>query len=128
MNETSWSHVFNEFDNLELTRLLVEPDQVLPHPPYSLNLAPSDFHIFNSLQHILAGQSFKTHNDVKKCMNEYFYSKDEPFSIRVFKCCLKDGKKPFFCIKNTSSIECLILIYNLFMNFIKKGKKLASTS
>lgn len=50
--------------------------EVLPHPSNSPKLAPSDFHIFKSHQHTLAGQSFKTCNDVKKLIN---ISKDESF-------------------------------------------------
>jgi len=34
--------------------------EVLPHPPYSPDLAPSDFHLFGSLQEFLGGQYFST--------------------------------------------------------------------
>jgi hypothetical protein len=30
------------------------------HPPYSPNLAPSDFHLFSHVKHCLRGQSFQT--------------------------------------------------------------------
>jgi [histone H3]-lysine36 N-dimethyltransferase SETMAR len=30
----------------------------LPHPPYSPDLVPSDYHLFRSLQHFLKGKSF----------------------------------------------------------------------
>jgi hypothetical protein len=30
-----------------------------PHPPYSLDLAPSDFHLFAYVKHGVRGQSFK---------------------------------------------------------------------
>ena len=36
--------------------------EVLPHPPYSPDLAPSDFHLFRSLSNALRGVSFN--NDV----------------------------------------------------------------
>ena len=53
--------------------------EVLPHPPYSPDLAPTDFHIFRSLQHYLAGQHFKTRDEVKKCIDDFIDSKDEDF-------------------------------------------------
>lgn len=32
---------------------------VLPHPPYSPDLAPSDFHLFGPLKHALRGKKFE---------------------------------------------------------------------
>jgi histone-lysine N-methyltransferase SETMAR len=32
--------------------------EILPHPPYSPNLAPSDYHLFRSLSNNLHGVSF----------------------------------------------------------------------
>jgi hypothetical protein len=32
---------------------------VLPHPPYSPNLAPSDYHIFGELKDSIRGTEFK---------------------------------------------------------------------
>ena len=32
--------------------------KVIPHPPYSLDLAPSDYHLFRSLQNHLNGKTF----------------------------------------------------------------------
>jgi histone-lysine N-methyltransferase SETMAR len=32
--------------------------EILPHPPYSLDLAPSDYHLFCSLSSNLCGVSF----------------------------------------------------------------------
>ena len=37
---------------------------VLPHPPYSLDLAPSDFHLFGPLERGLQGQHFVDNNVV----------------------------------------------------------------
>ena len=52
---------------------------VIPHPPYSPDLAPSDYHLFRSLQHSLDGQSFQSLEDVKNHLHQYFESKDRIF-------------------------------------------------
>ena len=38
---------------------------VLPHPPYSPDIAPSDFHLFRSLQNFLNGKNFENFVDLK---------------------------------------------------------------
>lgn len=42
--------------------------EVLPHPPYSPDLAPTDFKAFRSLQNWLNGKGFKTEEEVKESM------------------------------------------------------------
>ena len=53
--------------------------EVLPHPAYSPDIAPSDFHLFRSLQHTLAGKRFKQESDVRNCIDEFMASKPEKF-------------------------------------------------
>jgi hypothetical protein len=38
-------------------------------PPYSLDLAPSDFHVFMHLKTFLGGQWFNVDNEVKEAFN-----------------------------------------------------------
>jgi len=38
--------------------------EVLPHPAYSPNLAPSDFHLFGPIRETLGGERFRTGNEV----------------------------------------------------------------
>ena len=40
--------------------------EVLPHPPYSPDVAPSDYHLFRSMAHDLAHQRFYSYEEVKK--------------------------------------------------------------
>ncbi|GBP10673.1 Mariner Mos1 transposase [Eumeta japonica] len=40
--------------------------EVLPYPPYSPDIAPSDFHLFRSMAHGLADQCFHSYEEAKK--------------------------------------------------------------
>lgn len=53
--------------------------EMLPHPAYSPDLAPSDYHLFASMGHALKDQHFKTSEDVENWLTEWFASKDEQF-------------------------------------------------
>ena len=37
----------------------------VPHPPYSPDLAPSDYHLFRALKNFLRGQSFADFDSLK---------------------------------------------------------------
>jgi len=39
--------------------------EVLPHPPYSPDVAPSDYYLFRSMAHGLADQHFRSYEEVK---------------------------------------------------------------
>ena len=54
---------------------------MLPHPAYSSDLAPSDYHLFSSMGHALAERHFDSYENVRKWIDE-FASKDEEFFWR----------------------------------------------
>lgn len=54
---------------------------VPPHPSYSPDIAPSDYHLFRSLQN-LAGKTFVPDGNVKTYMEKIFAEKDQPFYER----------------------------------------------
>lgn len=56
--------------------------EVLPHPPYSPDIAPSDYHLFRSMQHGLSEQRFNNLLDVKKWLDDWVNSKEENFFYR----------------------------------------------
>ena len=56
--------------------------EVLPHPPYSPDVAPSDYHLFRSMAHDLAEQHFRSYKDVKKWIVSWIAYKDEQFFRR----------------------------------------------
>ena len=43
----------------------LESIELLPHPAYSPDLAPSDFHLFRSMAHFLRGRSFANLDEVE---------------------------------------------------------------
>ena len=53
--------------------------EVLPHPPYSPDIAPSDYHLFRSLQHLLNDKTFTDMNALRNGESEYFASKPASF-------------------------------------------------
>lgn len=53
--------------------------EILPHPPYSPDIAPSDFFLFPALKSDLRGQHFATDNDVISATEAWFSSKNEDF-------------------------------------------------
>ena len=53
--------------------------ELLPHPPYSPNLAPSDYWLFADLKKMLQGKRFGSIEEVIAETEAYFESKDESF-------------------------------------------------
>ena len=53
--------------------------EVPTHPPYSPDIAPSDFHLFRSLQNSLNGKNFNSLEDCKRHLEQFFAQKDKKF-------------------------------------------------
>ncbi|KAG5320517.1 MOS1T transposase, partial [Pseudoatta argentina] len=53
--------------------------EVLPHPAYSPDIAPSDYHLLRSMQNALSGVHFRAFEEVRKWMDNFIASKDEIF-------------------------------------------------
>ena len=51
----------------------------LPHPPYSPDLAPSDYHLFPDLKKFLGGKRFETDEELKATVLGFFHSLDIEF-------------------------------------------------
>jgi len=56
--------------------------EVLPHPPYSPDLAPSDFHLFRSLSNNLRGVSFSNDMELRTWLDKFFESRPGDFYRR----------------------------------------------
>ena len=46
--------------------------ELLPHAPYSLDLAPSDYFLFPNLKKWLGGRRFINNEEVESAVNGYF--------------------------------------------------------
>ena len=53
--------------------------ELLPHPPFSPDLAPSDYWLFADLKKMLQGKRFGSNEEVIAKTEVYFESKDESF-------------------------------------------------
>ncbi len=53
--------------------------EILPHPPYSPDLAPSDYHLFRSLQNHLNEKKFDDCEDLKSFLHNFFTTKPVSF-------------------------------------------------
>ncbi|KAG6797842.1 Ammar1 transposase [Apis mellifera caucasica] len=55
---------------------------VLPHPPYSPDLVPSNYFLFRSLQNSLNGKNFNNDDDIKSYLIQFFANKNQKFYER----------------------------------------------
>lgn len=53
--------------------------ELLPHPPYTPDLAPSDFFLFADLKRMLAGKKFSTNEEVISESEAYFEAKEKSY-------------------------------------------------
>jgi len=51
----------------------------LPHPPYSPDLAQSDFHVFVPLKEVMGSKSFRSDEEVQQVMHEWQHSQPKDF-------------------------------------------------
>ena len=54
----------------------------LPHPPYSPDLAPSDFHVFGPLKEATGCKSFRSDEEVQQAVHEWLHSQSKDFFSR----------------------------------------------
>jgi len=50
--------------------------ELLPHAANSPDMAPSDYHLFQSLQHHLADTHFVTLAKIRKCIDDFIASRN----------------------------------------------------
>ena len=51
----------------------------IPHPPYSPDLAPSDFGLFGTVKDYFRGREFESEEEILSAINEFLTSKSEHF-------------------------------------------------
>lgn len=52
--------------------------ELLEHPPYWLDLAPSDIHLFPNLKKLMRGKRFSSSDEVITAVEAYFASSQIP--------------------------------------------------
>jgi histone-lysine N-methyltransferase SETMAR len=53
--------------------------ECIPHPAYSPDLAPSDYHVFGPLKEALGGKKFSTDDEIKEVVHRWLRSQSEEF-------------------------------------------------
>ena len=53
--------------------------EILPYPPYSPNLVPSDYHLFRSMQKALTGIRFTSEQGIKNWLDSFLAAKPAHF-------------------------------------------------
>jgi histone-lysine N-methyltransferase SETMAR len=59
--------------------------EVLEHPAYSPDLAPSDFHLFGPLKNALRGRQFAADDEVKEAVHDWLCSQPQTFFSNAIK-------------------------------------------
>ena len=65
---------------------------IASHAPYS-DEAPSDFHLFRSLEHFLREKVFNNEEEIRQPLDEYLHQETWVFIVEDLKNCRKFGKK-----------------------------------
>jgi hypothetical protein len=60
--------------------------ECLPHPLYSPDLAPRDFHIFGPLKEVMGGKSFRSNEEVQQAVHEWLHSQAKDFFFQRYPC------------------------------------------
>ena len=56
--------------------------ELLPHPPYSPDLAPSDYYLFGNLKKWFSGQRFTSNEEVEWATDGYFHELDKSHYLK----------------------------------------------
>jgi hypothetical protein len=75
--------------SLKTTQFVTNNMFIIPHPPYSLDLAPSDFALFPELKMKLKGQHFETVSDIQRELQAVLGSIKENDFHGAFEACKK---------------------------------------
>ena len=93
--------------------------ELLNCPPYSPDLVPCDFHVFQSFKGSLRGQTFESDKDVIHAIDDWFEQLDEQFFIDGIKALAHRWEKYVtlggdYVKKNCKAILCVVLCFYVF--------------
>ena len=66
--------------------------ETLPHPLYSSDIAPSDYHLFWALKNVLRGKRFVNFGEVESELTSFFNSQKPEFWVKGIQCPLVGNK------------------------------------
>ena len=72
--------------------------EILPHPPYSPDMAPSDFSLFPKLKSHLRGMQYGSNEGIIEAVNEYMGDQDKAFYFEMIRKLEVQGAENFFII------------------------------
>ncbi|VDN22555.1 unnamed protein product [Cylicostephanus goldi] len=79
---------------------------VLPHPPYSSDLAPSDYHLFRSLKNQLRGGSFQNYDEVKIALEDFLDAQPSVFWKKGMDALPERWQRVIDTNENCHSVDC----------------------
>jgi [histone H3]-lysine36 N-dimethyltransferase SETMAR len=53
--------------------------EVLPHPLYSADIAPSDYHLFRAMDNFMQNKEFRNDDELKQEVDKFFTSRTRQF-------------------------------------------------
>ena len=59
--------------------------EILPHPPYSPDLAPSDYFLFPNMKSCFGGKRFSSNEEIIAATNKYFDGFDKNYFLKGIK-------------------------------------------
>uniref|UniRef100_A0A663LQP0 Histone-lysine N-methyltransferase SETMAR n=1 Tax=Athene cunicularia TaxID=194338 RepID=A0A663LQP0_ATHCN len=75
LHNNAWPHVALS----TLQRLNELGYETLPHPPYSPDLLPTNYHFFNHLDSFLCGRCFRNQGEAETAFNDFITSRSPEF-------------------------------------------------
>jgi hypothetical protein len=85
--------------------------EVLPHPPYSPDLAPSDFHLFWPLKDALRGCHFRSDEEIKEAVHDWLAQQPKDFSRGIYASVERGGDYTENWCHCTVSVFCTQSLY-----------------
>ena len=67
--------------------------ETLPHPPYSSDLAPNDFHLFHLLKQNLRSDKFDSDKEIVEAENSFLDTQTKTFFHSGYVNCVKRSEK-----------------------------------
>lgn len=101
---------------------------VLKHPPYSPDIAPSVFHLFRSIEHFLHGQRFVNGDQVREAISNFFASKECVFYRQEIESLyINMALTESWWIHRLSKVFLFIVVYQIYLTLIKNDKTYVPT-